>query len=97
MLRRANVSVESVPGNSCDDGYVEVDAPDLLIEAQASMKVDNFFRSAEGANLDQPQSAAKISRSTAASTDAGVHSEHWEHVAHQTGTASCRERVGQYL
>src|SRR3546814_6699929 len=40
MLRLANVSVESWPGNSFDDGYVEVDAPDLLIEAQASMNVD---------------------------------------------------------
>src|SRR3546814_13958026 len=80
MLRLANVSVESWPGNSFDDGYVEVDAPDLLIEAQASMKVDNFFRSAEGANFDQPRSAAKISRYSAGSTDAGAPADNWENV-----------------
>src|SRR3546814_17952928 len=80
MLRLANVSVESWPGNSFDDGYVEVDAPDLLIEAQASMKVDNFFRSAAGANFDQPRSAAKISRYSAGSTAAGAPADNLENV-----------------
>src|SRR3546814_11196089 len=88
MLRLANVSVESWPGNSFDDGYVEVDAPDLLIEAQASMKVDNFFRSAEGANFDQPRSAAKISRYSAGSTDAGAPADTWENVAHHAAKIS---------
>src|SRR3546814_6314791 len=52
------------------------------------MKVDNFFRSAEGANFDQPRSAAKISRYSAGSTDAGAPADNWENVAHHAAKSS---------